>query len=61
MKATAIVGGKVVKFALPPALAKAHQRHAGQTMTDQQAVEYVEAKRRQSALRRAKPYLEGRP
>lgn len=54
------MGGKVVKFALPPALAKAHQRNTGQTMTDQQAVEYVEAKRRQSALRRAKPYLEGR-
>jgi hypothetical protein len=60
MYATAIVGGKVVKFALPTALAKAHRRNPGRTMTDQQAVDFVEAKRRQLALRRAKPYLEGR-
>ena len=30
-------------------------------MTDQEAVDFVEAKCRQLALRRAKPYLEGRP
>ena len=60
MYATAIVGGKVVKFVLPPALAKAHKRNAGRTMTGQQAVDFVESKRRQLALRRAKPYLEGR-
>jgi hypothetical protein len=29
-------------------------------MTDQQAVEFVESKRRRLALRRAKPYLESR-
>ena len=61
MHATAIVGGKVVKFVLPPALAKAHRRNVGRTMTDQQAVDFVEVKRRRRALRRAKPYLEGRP
>jgi hypothetical protein len=60
MTATAIVGGKVVKFLLPPALAKAHQRNAGRTMTNRQAVDFVEAKRRKLGLRRAKPYLEGR-
>ncbi len=60
MYATVIVGGKVVRFLLPPALAKAHRRNAGRTMTEQEAVEYVEWKRRKLALRRAKPYLEGR-
>ncbi len=60
MYATAIVGGKVVKFRLPLALAKAHKRNAGKTMTSQQAVEFVESRRRILALRRAKPYLEDR-
>ena len=60
MHATAIVGGKVVRFSLPPALAKVHKRNAGRRMTDQEAVDFVESKRRQLALRRAKPYLEGR-
>lgn len=59
MYATAIVNGKVVRFRLPPALAKAHKRNAGKTMTDQQAIEFVESKRRALALRKAKPYLEG--
>jgi hypothetical protein len=58
MYATAIVGGKVLRFRLPLALAKAHKRNAGKTMTDQQAVGFVESKRRSLALRRAKPYLE---
>jgi hypothetical protein len=30
-------------------------------MTDQQAIEFVEGKRREHALRSAKPYLESRP
>ena len=60
MTATAIVGGKVVKFQLPPALAKAHKRNVGKTMTDQEAIDFVESKRRELALRRAKPYLESR-
>ena len=50
----------MVKFVLPPALAKAHQRNAGRILTDQEAVDFVETKRRRLALRRAKPYLESR-
>ena len=48
-----------MRFRLPPALAKAHKRNASKTMTDQEAIEFVESKRRALALRRAKPYLEG--
>ncbi len=58
MYATAIVDGKVIRFRLSPALARAHRENRGKTMTDQEAVEFVEAKRRARALRRAKPYLE---
>lgn len=61
MYAKAIVGGKVVRFRLSPELAEAHRANASKTMTDQQAVAVVEAKRRALALRRAKPYLEARP
>ena len=60
---TVIAVTALVAFAGPgvgPALAKAHKRNAGKTMTDQQAIEFVESKRRKLALRRAKPYLEGR-
>ena|SRR5947209_1648169 len=46
MYATPILSGKVVRFRLPPALAKAHKWNVGKTMTNQQAVEFVEAKRR---------------
>jgi hypothetical protein len=60
MFAQAIVGGKLIRFRLPPALAKAHKRNAGKTMTDQEAIDFVESKRRELALRRAKPYLESR-
>jgi hypothetical protein len=58
MYATAIVEGKVVRFKLSPALARAHRENRGKTMTSQEAVSFVEAKRRARALRRAKPYLE---
>ena len=61
MFAKAIVGGKVIRFRLPPALARAQKRNAGTTMTDEQVIEFVEAKRRELALRRARPYLESRP
>ncbi len=61
MYATAIIGGRIARFHLPPALAKAHKRNAGKTMTDQEAIEFVESRRRKMALRRAKPYLEDRP
>lgn len=60
MYATAIVRGNVVRFRLPEALARAHKRNAGKTMTARQSVEFVEARRRELALRRAQPYLEGR-
>ena len=60
MVATAIVKGRVHRFRLSPALAKAHKRNAGKTMTDQEAIEFIEARRRERALRAAKPYLAGR-
>ena len=47
MYGTAIVRGKVVRFRLPEALARAHQRNSGQTMTSEEAIVFVEAKRRE--------------
>ena len=58
MYATAVVEGKVIRFKLSPALARAHRENRGKTMTEQKAVAVVETKRRSRALRRAKPYLE---
>jgi hypothetical protein len=58
MRATAIVRGKVVQFRLSPGLAKAQQRNRGKQMTAEQAVAFVEAKRRRRVLREAQPYLE---
>jgi len=55
MYATAVVDGKVVRFKLSPALAQAHRKNRGKSMTDREAVEFVEAKRRARALRRARP------
>jgi hypothetical protein len=60
MYARAVVDGKVVRFKLSAALARAHRETRGKTMTDQEAVAFVERKRRARALRRAKPYLESR-
>jgi len=57
MTATAIVQGKVVKFRLSPALARAQKRNAGKTLSDEAAIEQVEARRRAAALRAAQPYL----
>jgi hypothetical protein len=61
MYATAIVEGKVVRFKLSPALARAHRQNRGKTMTEGEAIAFVEAKRRARALRRARPYLASRP
>lgn len=61
MYATAIVQGKVVRFKLSPALARAHRENRGRSMSDREAVAFVEAKRGARALRRAKHYLESRP
>jgi hypothetical protein len=55
MHATAIVGGKVVRFKLSPALARAHRQNRGKAMTEAEAVAFVETKRRARALRRARP------
>jgi hypothetical protein len=61
MYATAVVGGKVVRFKLSPALARAHRQNRGKVMTEAEAIAFVEAKRRARALRRARPYLASRP
>ena len=61
MYATAIVEGKVVRFKLSPALARAHRQNRGRTMTESKAIAFVEAKRRARALRRARPYVASRP
>lgn len=58
MQAKAIVGGRLVSFRLSPELERAHRANAGKTMSDAQALAFVEKKRRALALRRAKPYLE---
>ena len=50
-----------MSFKLSPELARAHRANAGKTMSDAQAVAFVEKKRRRFALRRAQPYLESRP
>lgn len=55
-----IVGGKVVKRRLSPGLAEAWRRNKGKRMTEKEAIEFVERKRRERALRMAKPYLESR-
>jgi hypothetical protein len=61
MYATAVVEGKVIRFKLSPALAKAHRQNRGNSVTESEAVAFVEAKRRARALRRARPYLASRP
>jgi hypothetical protein len=61
MYATAVVRGKVVRFKLSSALARAHRQHRGKTMTEAEAVAFVETKRRVRTLRRARPYLASRP
>jgi hypothetical protein len=55
MTATAIIQGKVVKFRLSPALARAQKRNAGKPLGDGAAIKLVEAKRRAAALRAAQP------
>jgi hypothetical protein len=57
MQAKAIVGDRLVSFQLSPELACAHRANAGKTMTDKEAVAFVEKKRRVFALRRARPWL----
>jgi hypothetical protein len=61
MNATAVVGGKVVRFKLSPELARAHRQNGGRAMTEAEAVAFVETKRRARALRRARPDIASRP
>jgi hypothetical protein len=61
MYATAVVRGKVVRFKLSPALARAHRENRGKSMTEAEAVAFAESKRRVRALRRARLYLPSRP
>jgi hypothetical protein len=46
MYGTAVVGGKVVRFKLSPALARAHRQKRGKAMIEAEVVAFVEAKRR---------------
>jgi len=57
----AIVRGKEIRYRLSPELEEAWRLNEGKTMTDQEAIDFVEEIRRKKALRRAKPYLESRP
>ena len=57
----AIVDGKIRRIRLSPVLARLHRKNAGKVMTDAEAVAFVEVKRREKALRDARPYLAGRP
>jgi len=56
----AIVDGKVVRLKLSRGLAQAWRQNRGKVMNEQQAIEFVERKRREHALRTARPYLESR-
>jgi hypothetical protein len=60
MYVTAIVKGRVVRFKLSPALVRAHRRNGGSVMTDNEAIAFIESKRRARALLRAKPHRTGR-
>jgi hypothetical protein len=54
----AIVDGKVIRLKLSSGLVQAWKENKGKKMTEREAIELVEAKRREHALERAKPYLE---
>jgi hypothetical protein len=56
MYATAVVGGKIVRFKLSPALVRAHRQNRGKAMTESQAVAFVGTGRRARTLRRGRPY-----
>ena len=58
MYVKAIVGGKVIRLKLSSGLVEAWKKNKGRRMTEGQAIEFVEEKRRAHALRQANPYLE---
>ena len=60
MKATAIVNGKIVSYRLTKGLATAHRHNHGESMSDAEAVAFVEAKRRKHAERLIEAYVEDR-
>ena len=60
MYATMTIKGKTYRYKVPPELAKAQRANRGKKMTNQEVIDFVEAKRREAALRHAKPYLESR-
>ena len=60
MYATAVVGGKIIRFKLSPALVRAHRQNRGKAMTESEAVVFVGIRRRARTLRRARPYLASR-
>jgi hypothetical protein len=60
MHATAVVGGKIIRFKLSPALVRAHRQNRDKAMTESEAVVFVGIRRRARTLRRARPYLASR-
>lgn len=57
MNVKAIVGGKLIELKLSPGLAQAWRQNKGQRMSEREAIDFVEEKRREHALRTARPYL----
>jgi len=60
MYATVVGEGRVVRFKLSPALARALRKNRGKTVTEQEAVAFVEAKRHARTLRHGRPGSDGR-
>lgn len=61
MNVRAIVGGKLIRLKLSPGLATAWRENKGRHMSEAEAIQFVERKRRAHALRTAHPYLAPRP
>ena len=59
MHATAVVKEK--SFGSNSTGRSTHRANRNKTMSEQEAIAFVESKRRARTLRRAKPYLESRP
>lgn len=55
MQVNAIVGGKLIKLKLSPGLAEAWRQNKGRRMSGAEAIQFVENKRREHALRAAGP------
>ena len=61
MHVRAIVGGKLIRLKLSPGLATAWRQNKGRRLSEAEAIQFVERKRRAHALRTAHPYLAPRP